>query len=88
MKSRRLGKFDISFQLVEESQWEVSLILSLLGFIPIRVEAMYANNSFEYVGISDRFREVSPAEVIPIYEIEVQSDEDGITKVDVEEIKL
>ena len=57
MKSR-IGKFYISQVLIREEIEEVAKVLSILKFVPLRIEYLY-NDTVEMVGHSHMFKEFS-----------------------------
>jgi len=82
--NNRFGKFYVTFALLDSAEEELRDILSLLRFIPTRVEAVYYGSKFEYVGTSPLFDEVAPGFMMPTYEIIVHKADDGELSVTVE----
>lgn len=65
MRNRHLGKFYVTGSLVENGElWRV---LSLMEFVPTRAEYLWANDAFEYIGMSPMFEEVKEGQIIPEY---------------------
>ena len=50
---KNIGKFYVSKELNKESSF--SKVLSLLRFVPLRVEYLAYRNAFEYIGLSPYF---------------------------------
>lgn len=69
----RIGRFRASKDLVEAKIFP--LLLDWLGFVPVKVEFLYAGNCLEYTGFSSQFREVAQAEVAPCYRFHVKQDQ-------------
>lgn len=74
---KRIGRFYVASAVVEETPEMFAEMLSLLKLIPVRVEHLWHRNAFEYVAISERFREVPNAEMIPEYNIKIEVDDLG-----------
>lgn len=55
MKDRRIGQFQVSMDLIERSPESVAKMLSLLEFVPLKVESQPWLDRFEYLGISPLF---------------------------------
>jgi len=83
MNSRR-GKFYVTLSVIETTEDEFRGILALLGFIPTRVEALYHEGAFEYIGISPLFDEVETGCLIPTYLIIIHKDDEDTLSVTVE----
>jgi len=68
---RRFGKIYFSFEQVEKHSGDVSLILSQIEFVPVKVEALWHMMHFEYIGISPMFDEINEGDITPEYTIEL-----------------
>ena len=76
---RRIGTFTVTKELYDEADFEkLSDFFSLLGFIPMRAEFIYADNRFELQGISKYFDYVKFDEIIPSYDIKVLVNDDNV----------
>lgn len=65
MRDRRLGHFQITFDLINDAPDQARLILH--GVIVVRAEAMFATGWIAYVGICDAFEPVEPGLLAPTY---------------------
>lgn len=68
---RKLGKFTISIDLIENDPGIVFTIMSTV--IPVRAEYMFENNAIEYVGICHNFEVISLGEIAPRYKAYVEN---------------
>lgn len=82
--SRRIGKFYLPQSML--MTMETATVLGILSFIPTRVEHIYHQMEFEYIGFSELFREVSEGEIIPTYNIIVTKEHGEIVHVSPVEI--
>lgn len=69
----RVGKFYITSNFLEtiSSIENISNILSQMKFVPTKVDYLYAEDRFEYIGISPMFNERKLGMYIPEYTIEI-----------------
>ena len=72
----RVGKVYISKEVVYNEVF--GDVLSHIKFIPLRVEYLAYRNCFEYIGSSVEFDEIPQGTELPVYKIEVKTDEDGV----------
>ncbi len=75
MKSR-IGKFYISQVLIREEIEEVAKVLSILKFVPLRIEYLY-NDTVEMVGHSHMFKELEDELSIVEYSLIITKKENG-----------
>lgn len=76
--TRRLGKFTISWDLIEDNPEIVRELLSKM--IVIRAETMYHYRHIEYVALCEDFEVLSEGCRIPDYDIQIDSKATNITK--------
>ena len=67
-ETMRVGKFYVYMQN-EEQYLKTSKALWTMKFVPFRVEYLFIENRFEFVGYSPRFDEVPLGEITPTYKI-------------------
>lgn len=77
MTSRNLGTFEISRPLIERDPEKVAEMLALMKFVPVRVEALFAQDSIEYTGISLKFPVVRANRKIPRYHLRITESKAG-----------
>lgn len=77
MNSRQIGTFYIDSNMVDKYPEEVGELLALLNFVPVRCEYLYALNQFQYVGISNRFKELPFGTYVPEYIVNVTRSKGG-----------
>lgn len=71
-----VGKFTVTSGVVMHSPDQFAEVLSMLEFVPLRVEHMVAHNNFEYEGLSPLFDEVKPVGscyAVPHYNIDMET---------------
>lgn len=80
---RRAGRFMVSRRMVENDPDLWAAVLS--GVCVVRCEALYYEDGFEYVALSDRFDVIALGEVTPTYKaiITEHKCDDGSTTYDV-----
>lgn len=87
MRSRRLGRCEISMEMVRGHMDAVAEAFGLIRFVPIRAEHMLETDTVEYVGFSDRFRKLSNGERTPFYDMNIkQSPAGNVELVEVVEV--
>jgi len=69
-RERRIGKFHVRWDVVEDYA-TMSRVIAIMGFVPVRVEALFAQRAFLYEGFSDKFYEVSDFDIIPEYDVAI-----------------
>lgn len=74
---KRKGRFYISDGLIENEQ--LIEIFYHMKFIPLRVEYLFYQRAFEYIGISFLFEEVNTGEIIPEYEVIIDTKNNSYT---------
>ena len=67
MKNKKIGKFYISHNDLHSNNFEYAL--SVIKFIPLRVEFLAHRNQFEYIGLSHLFDTISYGSEVPTYTI-------------------
>lgn len=73
--NRRIGRFYVDdWHLADENMVHV-----FSGMVPLHTEHLYHLGRTLYVCRSDRFREVPPHEVIPLYDVTITLTEDSDT---------
>lgn len=73
--TNRIGKITISGAIYRECDFEECL--AFMAFKPLRVEHLAYRNSFELIGMSYLFDEISLGEEVPHYTLIVTVDENG-----------
>jgi hypothetical protein len=76
MNKRQLGKIHIS-DLVELD--DMALIFSKLNCVPIKVDYFWCDNKYEYILISDKFKEIKEGEEVPFYQIGFNKETNNLT---------
>lgn len=66
IKNRRLGKFRISAEIINNEPGTVTFLMSQC--IIVRAEMMWECSGIEYVAISRHFDEVPTGNIVPEYE--------------------
>jgi len=69
MKNRRVGKFYVTDEMVEEESFVK--VLAKIGFVPLRVEHLGVEGRYEYIGISPLFNEAKKGYRISTYDVVV-----------------
>lgn len=73
IKSRKLGKFQVSYPLIAQMVNGTSNFQDVLkNFIIVKAEFLLAADAIEYVAYSETFDELSEGEVIPAYTLEIR----------------
>ena len=72
VKDRRLGRFFIDIEFIDNHPEDVLAILS--GTIVLDTRYDYARMAIEYIGINPRFDEVREGLLVPLYYITIHSD--------------
>lgn len=88
---RRYGRFTVQAHMVEDHPEEFARILWEMKFVPMRVERIYSNYGFDYIGYSPMFAEVPEGMVCPDYELVVKikppKEEGGLNRVKLEMVQ-
>lgn len=88
MNDKQLGRFNISEGIVRKDPEGVAKILSIMQFVPVRVECLFTTmNKIEYTGLSSKFGEIPEGTIIPEYKLQVHETEGEISDVTVEKIE-
>ena len=77
MNTRHIGKFYVSQVLNETDEW--MRVLHLMNFAPIHVKFMSDTDSYEYIGVSPMFEEVSEGTPIPEYVVVLSEENNEIS---------
>ena len=72
--TKRLGKFNVSLDLIEQCPEVVKSVLSHM--IVLKAETLYHTHTIEYVAMCDEFDVVPEGYVVPYYEIEINETAD------------
>lgn len=75
LSNRRLGRFSISLEIIDDSPEVVQGILG--SGIVIGAEVNMATGTIEYLMLNDDFEEVPDAQEAPVYDLKVEEREDG-----------
>ena len=90
MNMYTVGRFELCWSRIKYDPYTIAKLLGQLKFIPLKVESLfpYHSDTINYMGISDKFREMKEGEPIPKYVLTLHTDEkEKINLVGVEEIK-
>lgn len=82
----RIGKIKISKHLIDTAINDVADILSILKFVPLRVEQIYISH-WEMIGYSHMFKEIDVGEEATEYEIHITRKENEKIKIEIEEVE-
>jgi len=77
MNSRQLARFRVDERQVRDRPEEIAEVFSMLRFVPVRAECLFAERRIEYVGISERFADVPDGQIVPEMELRVTKDSTG-----------
>ena len=66
---RQLGKFTITYELIEDERDIILSAFYSIGFLPIEVKSDYSKQAIVYIGTSPKFSEMECGASIPAYEI-------------------
>jgi hypothetical protein len=79
---KRIGKFWISLNLINENHDEIVSMFHELSIIIVRAEVICSRDAIEYVGVSPNFKEIEPQFVLPEYTLLVHHNHhDGKTDI-------
>ncbi len=84
--NRKLGKFLISNELLNNDFRTMEGIFRILHPVIVRAEQRYDMNGIEYIAIHDSFKEVSIGSEVPEYNITINKDEYGIKSIEFKEL--
>ena len=86
---KRYGKFTVTQEVVENNPEEWARTLAEMQFVPLRVERMYSNYGFEYIGYSPLFDEVEEGMIPPEYRINLtRTDTRSLTGIVIPHVSL
>ena len=68
----RVGKFKMNRRLFYSSSFE-EMQMFMSNFIIVRAEFFFVEDVFEYIAISPLFEKIKESEIIPEYEIKIDS---------------
>ena len=71
-KNRRIGKFRLPAEIINNNPWTVTFLMSQC--IIVRAEMMWECGGIEYVAISRHFDEVPTGNIVPEYEWHICGD--------------
>jgi len=82
-EKKRIGKFEVSRQMVFEEPDNVAKVFTEIKCVPVRAECMFARDVIEYIAISEKFDKIGTGQVPPEYALTIHQDDKGnITGVD------
>lgn len=85
--SDRIGRFSIDWHSYEKEIKRLEQVFCKMRFVPVRVECLGYEATYELTGISHLFDEVKKGEVIPEYVLTNTIDQDGqVTRVHVDKL--
>ena len=77
----RIGKFYISIDSIVNQKEGLAKTLSIMDFIPVRVEFIYHKKEFEYIGFSVLFEELEEGSEAPEYIIVTETKHNEVVNV-------
>ena len=78
VRPKCFGKFEMTHSIVENSPHKVADILSEISFVPYRVESLLARQVLVYEGWSPLFDLIEEGQELPIYDLLMHEEDDGI----------
>lgn len=73
MNKRRVGRFLINRDLIDNRSGEIVEMFHALKILVVRAEMRYESNSIEYVGISPSFEDIGQGFEAPLYFIAAET---------------
>jgi hypothetical protein len=67
---RRVGKFQISDDIIDEQPQVARAVLS--GLIVLRAEALHHAYAIEYIAAGDQFEPITLGEMVPMYTVSIR----------------
>ena len=74
---KRLGRFFVPTGFFHHHAKNIATTLAMIQFLPVRVEHRADIDAFEMTGLSDSFDEIEYGVVVPMYELQIRSHDDG-----------
>lgn len=88
MKANKQGRLVVDYRFLMCHPEAVLRLFAEIGFLPIRINHDMINDTVEYAGMSDAFREWYAGEELPSYRMLCHAGENGeIDRCWVEEVK-
>lgn len=81
MNQNNIGRFCIPLESIKKTPDEVASLFRQMNLVVVRAEIIDFGRFIDYIGLSDRFREVKENEQPPYYEFEYMRNPDGTTTV-------
>ncbi len=85
MNENNLGRFCTPMKLIKEKPDLAAKVLGALNFVPVRAEIVDFGQYIEYIGMSDKFREIGEDEVAPFYRVILTEKPEGEIEIRVNE---
>jgi hypothetical protein len=85
MNENNIGRFGLACRLVQKDPDNAAKLFAALKFVPVRAEIVDFGGQIDYVGLSDRFRELTENEVAPYYIINFAISDTGVEITEVKE---
>jgi hypothetical protein len=76
MNDRNIGRFTVSGLIIHEDPDIVAEVFGILKMVPVLAEIIYTGD-IDYVGLSERFREIPRGEIPPRYKIVPSRNDSG-----------
>lgn len=88
MNKNKRGFIVVDYRFLDENPDAVLKLFIEIGFLPMRIKHDMIQDTVEYAGYSDSFRELSMGEVIPNYQVLNEAGDNGeLVRTWVEETK-
>ena len=88
MNRNQAGVFYVSSDLVRNNIEDFAKALSIMEFVPFRVEHLYENMTFEYQGVSKFFDHLDEGKRLRKYEVIISKNDDGDISVEVKPLVM
>ncbi len=75
--TKKLGRFFVPTAMYFHHGDNIAETLAYIKFLPVRVEHRADMDAFELTGISKQFDDVVYGAVVPMYELQIRSTDDG-----------
>ncbi len=76
-KVKRLGRFFVPTAMYFHHGDNIANTLAHIKFLPVRVEHRADMDAFELTGVSNHFDAIVCGAVVPMYELQIRSTDDG-----------
>ncbi len=86
MNDKQRGRFFVTNIMVQDHPEQVAKILSMMEFVPCRVEHLWDRRQFEYIGISSLFEETPDQIMTPTYQLRMFDEKGELVKVEVTKV--